>query len=108
MSRIFPFMSRISPYTLLNIFRSFRTLPFWIKLIWRLFKDKRVPFRLKLIPVIALIYLISPLDFLPDLLVPIFGFADDLAILIFSFSMFIKFCPPDVVAEHMAKIRERQ
>ena len=76
-------MSRISPYTILNIFRSFRTLPFWIKLIWRLFKDRRVPFLIKLIPVAAFVYLISPLDFLPDLLIPVFGFADDLAILFF-------------------------
>ncbi|HJP17458.1 MAG TPA: DUF1232 domain-containing protein [Nitrospinota bacterium] len=100
-------MSRISPYTILNIFRSFRTLPFWIKLVWRLFKDRRVPFRIKLIPLAALVYLISPLDFIPDLLVPVFGFADDLAILFFSFSIFVRLCPRDVVSEHIAKINNK-
>lgn len=100
-------MSRISPSTVLNIFRSFKSLPFWIKLIWRLLKDRRVPFRIKLIPLAALVYLISPLDFIPDFFVPVFGFADDLAILIFSFSMFIRFCPRNVVDEHMAAINKR-
>lgn len=98
-------MTRISPYTILNVFRSFKTFPFWFKLIWRLLKDRRVPLRLKLIPLLAFIYLVSPLDFLPELFIPIFGYADDFAILFVSFTTFIRLCPQDVVAQHMSEIR---
>tara|TARA_Y100000294_G_C8374122_1_gene263948 strand:+ start:401 stop:616 length:216 start_codon:yes stop_codon:yes gene_type:complete len=69
-------------------------------------KDRRVPFRIKLIPLAAFLYLIFPVDFIPDLFAPVFGYADDLAVLIFSFSLFIRFSPQEVVAEHVAAMRE--
>jgi uncharacterized membrane protein YkvA (DUF1232 family) len=98
-------MQRITPYSIINILRAFRSFPLWIKLIFRLLKDKRVPFRLKFIPLIAFLYVISPIDFIPDLLVPIFGYVDDVAVLFLAFKIFVRLSPRDVVAEHMDSIR---
>lgn len=71
-----------------------------IKLIWRLIADKRVNFFLKIIPVASLVYLVSPLDILPGLALPVIGVLDDAAIIWIGTSLFISLCPEDVVYEH--------
>ena len=68
-----------------------------IKLIVRLMSDPRVSPLLKLIPVGALIYLIFP-DLAP-------GPIDDAAVLWMGAYLFVELCPPDVVAEHLAKMQ---
>ena len=68
------------------------------KLIFRLMGDRRVNFFAKLVPVGALIYLVSPLDFIS---IPIIGVLDDAAILWLGSYVFTELCPPAVVAEHM-------
>jgi uncharacterized membrane protein YkvA (DUF1232 family) len=70
-----------------------------IRLIWRLFRDPRVPWWAKLIPAAGVIYLLSPLDFLVDWVPPI-GQLDDAGILLASFWLFQELCPQDVVKEH--------
>jgi hypothetical protein len=68
-----------------------------LKLIWRLMGDRRVSIFLKAIPTGSLIYLIAP-DLLP-------GPIDDALVIWLCFYLFIELCPPDVVAEHMKKLR---
>jgi len=79
------------------------------RLAWRLFKDRRVPWALKLIPPAALIYVLSPIDILPDLGLGL-GQLDDIAIVLLSLKLFIELAPPEVVREHLralgAKIAE--
>jgi len=75
-----------------------------IKLIFRLMGDKRVNPWLKLIPIAGVLYLISPLDLIPDVVFPVIGQLDDLAILWLTNHFFIEFCPPDVVREHVRKL----
>ena len=50
-----------------------------LKLAWRLFRDRRVPLYLKALPVLALLYAISPWDLVPDIL-PAVGQIDDLIV----------------------------
>lgn len=69
------------------------------RLIWRLLLDRRVPLRLKLIPLAALLYLLSPFDLAPDR-VPVLGQLDDLVAVILGLRLFLRACPPRVVAEH--------
>jgi uncharacterized membrane protein YkvA (DUF1232 family) len=75
-----------------------------IKLIFRLMGDKRVNPWLKLIPIAGVLYLISPLDLIPDVVFPVIGELDDIAILWLTNHFFIEFCPPDVVREHVRKL----
>jgi len=82
----------------------FRDFTLRIKLILRLVGDKRVSPWLKLIPIAGLLYLISPLDLIPDIAFPVIGELDDFAILWLTNHFFVEFCPPDVVREHVKKL----
>ena len=73
------------------------------RLVWRLLQDKDVPIYLKVLPLGALIYLVSPLDFVPDV-IPVLGQLDDLAAVLVGIETFIKLCPQDVVAKHRAEL----
>lgn len=79
-------------------------LPRYVRLYIRLMKDPRVPLWPKLTMVGAFAYLISPFDFIPDLLLPVIGQVDDLLVLGLMFRYLVRSSPPEVVAEHMAEI----
>jgi uncharacterized membrane protein YkvA (DUF1232 family) len=70
------------------------------KLIMRLMGDRRVSFWVKLLPIGALAYVLSPVDLVPGAALPVVGALDDMAILWLGVNMFIQLCPPEVVAEH--------
>lgn len=76
------------------------------KLILRLMGDRRVNFFLKLLPVAALVYLVSPVDFFPALVLPLIGALDDAAIVWIGVSLFTALCPEDVVREHMNALQK--
>jgi uncharacterized membrane protein YkvA (DUF1232 family) len=71
------------------------------RLVWRLLRDSRVSDWLKLIPVAALVYLLSPIDLIPDLMLPGLGELDDLAVILLSLKMLVELSPPSVVREHI-------
>ena len=74
------------------------------QLVWRLLKDPRVPLPTKLIiPGVVGLYVLSPVDFMPDVL-PLIGQIDDIAVLFGGMMLFIQMCPPDVVEEHRAAL----
>ena len=75
-----------------------------LKLIARLMGDRRVNIFLKLIPVGALVYLISPVDLLPGAVFPVIGALDDAAVLWMGSTLFVELCPPGVVNEYMQEL----
>lgn len=79
-----------------------RDLVLRFKLIVRLMGDKRVNPLLKLIPIASLIYLVFPFDLIS--MIPGVSALDDVAIVSLGAYLFIEFCPPDVVEEHMKKL----
>jgi uncharacterized membrane protein YkvA (DUF1232 family) len=89
-----------------QIIRLFWHLPNFFKLYWRLFKDRRVPLRAKVILVAAALYVLSPFDFVPELLNPLFGVVDDFGVILVAARWFISLCPPDVVQERVREISE--
>ena len=84
----------------------FKHIPNFIKLYWRLFKDKRVPFRLKAMLIGSILYLLTPIDFIPELFTLLFGLIDDAVIMVLAFRYFIKWSPKDVVKEKILEIDE--
>jgi uncharacterized membrane protein YkvA (DUF1232 family) len=80
---------------------------FWhqVRLVWYLFRDPEVPAYLKLLPVAAVLYAISPVDFIPDVLIGL-GQLDDLTILLLGGKVFIEMAPPDVVARYLNAMRQ--
>ena len=87
--------------TQMNLFRS---LIDHGRLVLRLMMDRRVPVYLKALPFAAIAYLISPLDFLPDVM-PFLGQLDDLAALLVGLEAFVALCPQHVVAQIRAELR---
>lgn len=79
-----------------------RDLILRIKLIVRLMGDRRVNPFVKLIPVASMIYLFFPFDLIQ--LVPGVSALDDIALITLGAYMFIEFCPPEVVQEHMQNL----
>lgn len=77
------------------------------RLVWRLLQDRRVPTWLKLIPAAAVVYFLSPIDLLPDLMLPGLGELDDLAILFVALKTFVELAPSGVVREHLEQIMGR-
>jgi uncharacterized membrane protein YkvA (DUF1232 family) len=80
----------------------FRPAIIRFKLIMRLLGDRRVSPWVKLIPIGALIYLISPIDLIMG--IPGLAAMDDAAVLWFGSSLFVDLCPPTVVKEHMQEL----
>lgn len=71
-----------------------------LKLVLRLLADKRVNFFVKLIPIGALAYLISPVDLAPGVALPVIGALDDAAVIWLGTTLFMELCPPEVIREH--------
>jgi len=79
-----------------------RSPSFWaavfrqVRLAWRLFWDRRVPFVYKLLPLAMLIYIVSPIDVLPDWLIGL-GQLDDLGLFVLALQVFTMICPRAIV-----------
>ena len=89
----------ISPQNVGALAQMLRTL----RLVWRLLGDSRVPIFPKLIILAAAIYVISPVDLIPDLILGL-GQLDDLGIAMLAIGVFIQLCPPALVDEHRRAI----
>ncbi|MBK7894011.1 MAG: DUF1232 domain-containing protein [Anaerolineaceae bacterium] len=76
------------------------------RLVYYLLRDPEVPFYLKLLPFTAVLYLLWPIDLLPDVLLGL-GQLDDLTALLVSAKVFIELSPPHVVARYLDQIRVR-
>jgi uncharacterized membrane protein YkvA (DUF1232 family) len=78
----------------------FQELILRVKLILRLMGDKRINFILKLLPIAAAIYVISPVDLLPGAVFPVIGALDDAVVIWLGTTLFVALCPNDIVLEH--------
>ncbi len=81
-----------------------RDLAKYIKLIWSLMRDRRVPALLKVLPLGAMAYLAWPLDLAPGMALPVIGALDDVAILWLGLNLFVELSPPEVVQEHRLRL----
>ena len=66
--------------------------------IGRLFMDQRVPMSLKALTAVGALVIMSPVDVLGD--IPVLGMVDDTLLLVFLGWLFLRLCPPEVVAEY--------
>lgn len=77
-----------------------------VRLVFALIRDPEVPVYLKLLPLAAVIYVLFPLDFAPDIY-PVLGQLDDLTALLVGGKVFIEMAPPEVVARHLKRLSEQ-
>ncbi|MBM3956458.1 MAG: DUF1232 domain-containing protein [Gemmatimonadetes bacterium] len=86
--------------------RAFLDLP-WrdrARLMWRLMRSPRVPLRAKLILPALVLYLMTPIDIVPDF-IPVLGHVDDVLVVILAFWALARLLPPGVVAGEAAALR---
>ncbi len=74
-------------------------LPNVAKLLGRIVRDRRVPVRSKAFAAATLIYVISPIDLIPDFIIG-FGKLDDLILSAVAIQHLIESAGPEIVAEH--------
>ena len=75
-------------------------LPDLTVLLVRLLRDERVPKRAKLLALIGVGYVLSPVDLLPALILGPVGWVDDLVIVAATLSRMLNHVHPDVVRYH--------
>ena len=79
-----------------------------IRLSWRLLRDPRVGWLKNVIPAAAALYLLFPVDAVPDFL-PGLGQIDDVGVIIALLAVAVrlipKLAPASVVEEHLADLR---
>jgi uncharacterized membrane protein YkvA (DUF1232 family) len=74
-------------------------LPNVAKLLARLIKDPRVPIRRKALAAAVLVYIVSPIDLLPEVIVGV-GFLDDLILAAVAIHNLLEGAGREVVMEH--------
>jgi len=75
-------------------------LPDLTVLLMRLLRDSRVPTTSKLIALLGVGYVLSPIDLMPAILLGPLGFVDDLIVVSAALSRVINHVHPDVVRSH--------
>jgi uncharacterized membrane protein YkvA (DUF1232 family) len=76
----------------------------FVRLVWRLTFDKRVPLALRALLPLAILYVLSPVDFIRDR-VPVIGRFDDVIVLVLAVLLLTKLAPRHVVDEHLGRPR---
>ena len=69
-------------------------------LLFRLVRDVRVPPGAKVIALLGVAYLLSPIDLIPDLILGPIGLVDDLLVLTACLSRLVNYVHPDIVRSH--------
>jgi uncharacterized membrane protein YkvA (DUF1232 family) len=91
-----------------GLFSILLRLPKYMRLSWRLMKDPQVPWYSKLIVMFVVLYAISPIDLIPEYLLPHLGFGDDLLFFLLSIQQLIRSSPKEVVTQHAKEIAEQK
>jgi uncharacterized membrane protein YkvA (DUF1232 family) len=65
-----------------------------VRRVLALLRDPRVPRLPRILVGVAVLYLLSPVDLVPELLTPIFGFLDDALLLWLSLRWLVRSGPP--------------
>jgi uncharacterized membrane protein YkvA (DUF1232 family) len=74
------------------------------RLAVRLLREPAVPLAVKALTALPLLYVISPIDLLPDI-IPVIGQLDDLGVVIAAIELFVGWCPPAAVDHHRRAIQ---
>ena len=82
-----------------------KALLWQIRLAVRLMREPRVGLLTKAPLLLVVLYLVSPIDFVPDVL-PLFGQLDDVAIALIALQLFVHWCPAAAAEFHRNAIAQ--
>ncbi len=89
-------LQRREPYASILRLRNRQRIAFLKSLI----VDHRIPWFIKIIPVLLIVYLASPIDLIPDF-VPVLGYLDDVVIALAALALLIRLTPGAVIDDLM-------
>ena len=75
-------------------------------LAWGLLRDARTPMAAKLVTVLAILYVLSPIDLVPDF-IPVLGWLDDGVVAWLLLQLAFRFLPAELMAALRAKVDAR-
>jgi uncharacterized membrane protein YkvA (DUF1232 family) len=75
-------------------------------LAWAILRDVRTPASAKLATIAALVYLVSPVDLIPDV-IPLLGWLDDGIVAILLLKLAKRLLPQELLASFEAKLEAR-
>ena len=89
-----------------EVVRAFLDLPWRLraKLVWRLMQHRKVPLRAKAVLPALILYLMTPIDIIPDF-IPVLGYLDDVLVVLLAFWVLGRLIPPGVVSAEAAALR---
>ena len=87
-------LGKREPYSNFIKLRTRRKLTF----VRLMMSDDRVPMYVKIIPVLLLVYLTSPIDLVPDF-IPVLGYMDDVVIALLALALIIRLTSGPVVQD---------
>ncbi len=77
-----------------------------LALVWALLRDPRAPAAAKLTALLAVLYVVSPVDLVSDL-IPVLGWVDDGVVAVLLLRLAVRFLPPDLHAALKARVAQR-
>jgi len=77
--------------------------PLYARLLWSLASDGRVPASRKALLGLAGVYIVSPLDIVPEW-IPVLGAIDDVAVMVLAIDVFLEGLPSGLVAEKLVQL----
>ena len=77
-----------------------------VRALWLASRDPRVPWLAKAVAGLTVAYALSPIDLIPDF-IPVLGHLDDLVLVPLGLALAIRLVPPEILAEHRARVRNR-
>ena len=83
----------------LTVRSALRLLPDLVRLVRRLATDRSLPRGVRVRLWLLLVYLLSPVDLVPDV-VPLLGYADDVVVVALALRAVIRRAGPEAVARH--------
>jgi uncharacterized membrane protein YkvA (DUF1232 family) len=91
---------RKTPRIVARLFEAVLVLRDFFLLLIGLLLDERVDRKVKIFVGSVLAYILSPIDFIPDLLGGLFGMADDFVLTAFALNILMNWVDPEIVSSH--------
>jgi uncharacterized membrane protein YkvA (DUF1232 family) len=74
------------------------------RLLWRIVKDGRAPLPARVVSALPALYMVSPIDIVPDV-IPVVGRVDDNLIFGATSNLLLRLMPPATLERHLAEAR---
>lgn len=79
--------------------KAFEKLEYETYALYLSYKDPRVPWYIKIILILFLGYILSPIDLIPDF-IPIVGYLDDFILVTLGIPLLCRIIPKEILKEH--------